>query len=104
MHELIAAFSPERMGTCHEAVSGDHDKAALLHVWNAKVGAAFYGPLQAVEATLRNTARTQGGPAAEARAAEPASAAPPRPDNARSQPPTCWTPRNRHAPSSISRT
>ena len=54
MHELIAAFSPERMGTYHEAVSGDHDKAALLYVWNAKVGAAFYGPLQAVEVTLRN--------------------------------------------------
>ena len=54
MHELIAAFSPERMGTCLEAVAGDQDKAALLHVWNAKVGAAFYGPLQAVEVTLRN--------------------------------------------------
>ena len=54
MHELIAAFSPERMGTYDEAAAGDHDKAALLYVWNAKVGAAFYGPLQAVEVTLRN--------------------------------------------------
>ena len=54
MVDLIAAFSPERMSTYQAATAGNHDKAAQLYVWNVKVSAAFYGPLQAVEVMLRN--------------------------------------------------
>ena len=53
MVDLVAAFSPERMST-YQAATGNHDKAAQLYVWNVKVSAAFYGPLQAVEVVLRN--------------------------------------------------
>ena len=54
MADLVAAFSPERMSTYQAAAAGNHDKAAQLYVWNVKVSAAFYGPLQAVEVALRN--------------------------------------------------
>ena len=51
---LEVAFSPERMGTYLRSAKGDRTKALRLYTWNTALCAAFYGPLQALEVTLRN--------------------------------------------------
>ena len=51
---LEVAFSPERMGTYLRSAQGDRTKALRLYTWNTALCAAFYGPLQALEVTLRN--------------------------------------------------
>ena len=37
----------------------DYDFALRLYIWNTALGAAFYGPLQALEITLRNAVNKQ---------------------------------------------
>lgn len=51
---LETAFSPERMQTYLDAAAGDHGTALQLYARNAQLGAAFHGPLQALEVALRN--------------------------------------------------
>ena len=53
-HALERAFSPERMQTYLNAAGGDHGTALQLYARNAQLGAAFHGPLQALEVALRN--------------------------------------------------
>ena len=67
LDELEASFSGERLATYLHAAQGDREKAIRLHVWNTAVSAAFYGPLQGLEVTLRNAmhrrlADRYGGP------------------------------------------
>ena len=52
--ELETTLSPERMSTYLMATQGDREKAARLYTRNIAVSAAFYGPLQGLEVTLRN--------------------------------------------------
>ena len=59
LNDLEASFSPERMSTYRTAVQGDRDKAFRLYTWNATISAAFYGPLQGLEVTLRNAMHRQ---------------------------------------------
>ena len=51
---LSASLSPERLATYLRATQGDMDHALALHVRNAALGSAFFGPLQALEVALRN--------------------------------------------------
>ncbi len=53
-HALARAFSPERMQTYLDASGGDHGTALQLYARNSQLGAAFHGPLQALEVALRN--------------------------------------------------
>ena len=41
-------------GHISDAAGGDQEGAIRLHAWNTAVSAAFYGPLQGLEVTLRN--------------------------------------------------
>ena len=54
LDELEASLSRERLGTYLDAAGGDQEGAIRLHAWNTAVSAAFYGPLQGLEVTLRN--------------------------------------------------
>ncbi|GBQ23720.1 hypothetical protein ACLRDC_20725 [Gluconacetobacter sacchari] len=49
------SLSPERFATYLRASAGDPDLALRLHTRNTALSAGFYGPLQSVELTLRNT-------------------------------------------------
>ena len=51
---LSASLSPERLATYLRATQGVMDHALALHVRNAALGSAFFGPLQALEVALRN--------------------------------------------------
>jgi len=51
---LETALSHERLSTYLDAAGGDRGKAIRPHAWNTAVSAAFYGPLQGLEVTLRN--------------------------------------------------
>ena len=51
---LESAFSPERMQTYLDAAEGNHGNAPWLYARNAQLGAAFHGPLQALEVAMRN--------------------------------------------------
>jgi hypothetical protein len=51
--ELIGAMSPARFRTYREA-SETRSAALALYTWNTATSAAFYGPLQSLEITLRN--------------------------------------------------
>ena len=51
---LQESLSERRFGRYLTAAEGDRANAMRLYVWNAAVSAAFYGPLQALEVTLRN--------------------------------------------------
>lgn len=57
--ELEISLSPERMSTYLAATKGDRAQAARLYTWNTAVSAAFYGPLQGLEVTLRNAMHAQ---------------------------------------------
>ena len=57
--DLVAALSPERMSTYLRAVQGDRERALRLYTWNTAISAAFYGPLQGLEVTLRNAMHQQ---------------------------------------------
>ena len=54
LDELEASLSRERLEIYLAAARGDRAKAVRLHAWNTAVSAAFYGPLQGLEVTLRN--------------------------------------------------
>lgn len=54
LNELETALSPERFATYLAAAGGDRARAVRLYTWNTAISAAFYGPLQALEVTLRN--------------------------------------------------
>ncbi len=51
---LENAFSRERMQRYLDAAHGDHAIALQFYTRNTQLGAAFHGPLQAFEVTLRN--------------------------------------------------
>ena len=61
--EFLAAFrvalSPERLETYLRHTNGDQVLALRLYTWNTAVSAAFYGPLQALEVSLRNALHEQ---------------------------------------------
>lgn len=54
LDELEASLSRERLGTYLHATGGDRERAIKLDAWNTAVSAAFCGPLQGLEVTLRN--------------------------------------------------
>ena len=54
LDELQESLSEKRFETYLTASNGDRANAIRLYVWNTAVSAAFYGPLQALEVTLRN--------------------------------------------------
>ena len=54
MHPLRAAISDERFTTYLKLARNDRRSALQLYAYNAALGSAFYGPLQALEVTLRN--------------------------------------------------
>ena len=54
MRALCEAISEERSATYLRLANGDRRRALQLYTRNAALGAAFYGPLQALEVTLRN--------------------------------------------------
>lgn len=51
---IIDTMSHPRFGTYLYATGKNRDRALLLYLWNAKLGASFHPPLQAVEVALRN--------------------------------------------------
>ena len=53
MAGLISAISPTRFATYRRMAESD-EAALQLYTWNAAAAAAFYGPLQTLEVTLRN--------------------------------------------------
>lgn len=54
--ELESTLSPERLSTYLRAVSdGDKELGVCLYVWNIALSSAFYGVLQGLEVTLRNS-------------------------------------------------
>lgn len=54
LRALRACISPERFDTYLVLASGDRRRAIQMYLQNAALGAAFHGPLQALEVTLRN--------------------------------------------------
>ena len=56
---LEASFSSARLSTYFRAAGGDWKKALHLYTWNTAISAAFYGPLQGLEVTLRNAMHRQ---------------------------------------------
>ena len=52
---LKACLSPDRMSKYLRATQGSLSNALALYNWNTAVSAAFYGPLQWLEVTLRNS-------------------------------------------------
>ena len=59
LEAVEVALSPKRLITYVMAASGDRKIALQLHAWNTAVSAAFYGPLQGLELTLRNAMNRQ---------------------------------------------
>jgi len=51
---LEVALSPQRLSTYISATRGDKERALNLYVWNSRISAAFYTPLQGLEVALRN--------------------------------------------------
>ncbi|MDO9381319.1 MAG: Abi family protein [Hyphomicrobiaceae bacterium] len=51
---LIRVLSAPRLGTYLTAAGYDWNRAWALYMWNAKIGEAFYIPIQTVEVCLRN--------------------------------------------------
>jgi hypothetical protein len=51
---IIATLSKRRFDTYHAAAGHDPERALALYLWNAKLGASFHVPIQAVEVALRN--------------------------------------------------
>jgi len=58
---LISAITEERFAKYVERCTGDRTAALRLYTWNTAASAAFYGPLQAVEVTLRNAVNQKLG-------------------------------------------
>jgi hypothetical protein len=51
---LEVSLSPNRIATYVTATKGDREKAIHPYTWNTAVSAAFYGPLQNLEVSVRN--------------------------------------------------
>jgi hypothetical protein len=51
---IIDTMSPRRFDTYLHAAGHNQERALLLYLWNAKLGASFHIPIQAVEVALRN--------------------------------------------------
>jgi len=51
---MEVTLSAERLATYQISTGGERAEAMRLYAWNTAVSAAFYGPLQALEVTLRN--------------------------------------------------
>lgn len=51
---VIQTLSTDRFDTYLKAAGHNVDRALNLYIWNARVGAAFHTPIQAVEVALRN--------------------------------------------------
>jgi hypothetical protein len=51
---IIATLSRRRFDTYHIAAGHDAERALALYLWNAKLGASFHVPIQAIEVALRN--------------------------------------------------
>ncbi len=51
---VIESLSHERFETYLQAAGYDRKRAIDLYIWNAKLGASFHIPIQAVEVALRN--------------------------------------------------
>ena len=56
LRDLPLAMSAERFQRYLTETSGNDVEACRLCTWNAAISSAFYGPLQALEVTLRNAA------------------------------------------------
>lgn len=54
LDEFEASLSHERLEIYLAKAGGDRVRAMRFHDWNTAVSAAFYGPLQGLEVTLRN--------------------------------------------------
>ena len=54
INALERALSPERLSTYLAATGQDHAAALQLYIWNTRISAALYGPLQALEILIRN--------------------------------------------------
>lgn len=54
MRALYAAISSERLTRYLKLAEGDKRRALQQYAYNAALGSAFHGPLQALEVTLRN--------------------------------------------------
>lgn len=54
INALEQSLSPERLSTYLAAAGADHAAALRLYIWNTQISATFYGPLQALEITMRN--------------------------------------------------
>jgi hypothetical protein len=52
---ILDAISSERFKTYLAAAGHCRERALKLYLWNAKLGAAFHIPIQAVEVALRNS-------------------------------------------------
>jgi hypothetical protein len=51
---VISTLSHRRFETYHIAAGHNAERALALYLWNAKLGASFHVPIQAVEVSLRN--------------------------------------------------
>lgn len=51
---IIDTMSHPRFSTYLYASGQNRDRALLLYIWNAKLGASFHPPIQAAEVALRN--------------------------------------------------
>ena len=58
MRALCEVISNERFATYLKLANGDRRLALQFYAYNAALGSAFHGPLQALEVTLRNTVHT----------------------------------------------
>lgn len=56
---LESFLSANRFAKYLGKTGGNREKAVRLYAWNTAVSAAFYGPLQALEVTLRSRINTQ---------------------------------------------
>ena len=54
VNSLLVSLSEPRLSTYLRSANGGINLALRLYVWNTDLGESLYGPLQALEATLRN--------------------------------------------------
>jgi abortive infection bacteriophage resistance protein len=54
INQLEKTISPDRLSTYLIESQNNHELALKLYLWNSKISAAFYIPLQGLEVTLRN--------------------------------------------------
>jgi hypothetical protein len=52
--EIAQSISAERLSTYLATTLGNQEDAVRLYLWNTAISAAFYGPLQTLEVTIRN--------------------------------------------------